>query len=78
MKYGDIDPERFCEDYLTMDLKVLFDTEGPFGWVRDHVANEIMRLWQRDGIDPVDVLQAVLDKLHADAVIVVNKLPQTH
>ncbi len=78
MKYGDIDPEQFSESYFAADIKAIFDAEGPFGWVRDHIAHEAMQLWQRDGIDPVDLLQAVLDKLHADAVIVVNKLPQTH
>ena len=75
MWYGDINVEAFIEDLRATDVKEMMNYGGPQAVVRDHVAKETMLLYQREGVDPIDLLQSVLDKLRADAQIVVNQLP---
>jgi len=76
MKYGAMDVAAFCEAHLAFAPGPLKSEADVVALQANHIAYVAMLTYRDFGIDPVAVLQAAIDRIRTDAMIVVNEVPR--
>lgn len=76
MKYGAMDVAAFCEAHLAFAPGPLKSEADVVALQARHIAHVAMLTYRDFKIDPIEVLQAAIDRIRKDAMIVVNEMPK--